>query len=149
MRRMLGVLGEAETQEPMPGLDRLDDLVAQVRLAGLPVELSVEGERRRLDPGLELSAYRIVQEALTNSLKYAQGGRAHVVVTFEAGLLVISIDDERGIGPKAVVEADHQGRGLVGMRERVTMLRGTLDAQPTAAGFRVVATVPVEAAPAP
>ena len=75
MRRMLGVLGEAESQEPMPGLDRLDDLVTQVRLAGLPVELSVEGERRRLDPGLELSAYRIVQEALTN---YAQAcaGRA-------------------------------------------------------------------------
>ena len=84
MRRMLGVLGEAETQEPMPGLDRLDDLVAQVRLAGLPVELSVEGERRRLDPGLELSAYRIVQEALTNSLKHAQGGRAQVVVTLRA-----------------------------------------------------------------
>ena len=96
MRRMLGVLGEAETQEPMPGLDRLDDLVTQVRLAGLPVELSIEGERRRLDPGLELSAYRIVQEALTNSLKHARGGRANVVVTFDPGQLIISIDDERG-----------------------------------------------------
>jgi signal transduction histidine kinase len=149
MRRMLGVLGDAETHEPMPGLDRLDDLVTQVRLAGLPVELSVEGERRRLDPGLELSAYRIVQEALTNSLKHAQGGRARVVVTFEAGLLVISIDDERGTGPEPVVEADHEGRGLVGMRERVTMLRGTLETQPTTAGFRVVATLPIEAAPAP
>ena len=148
MRRMLGVLGKAETQEPMPGLDRLDDLVTQVRLAGLPVELSVEGERRRLDPGLELSAYRIVQEALTNSLKHAQGGRAHVVVAFEPGLLVISIDDERGLGPRPAVEPDHEGRGLVGMRERVAMLRGTLVAQPTTGGFRVVASLPIEAAPA-
>ena len=148
MRRMLGVLGKAETQEPMPGLDRLDDLVTQVRLAGLPVELSVEGERRSLDPGLELSAYRIVQEALTNSLKHAQGGRAHVVVAFEPGLLVISIDDERGLGPRPAVEPDHEGRGLVGMRERVAMLRGTLVAQPTTGGFRVVASLPIEAAPA-
>ena len=146
MRRMLGVLGEAETQEPMPGLDRLDDLVTQVRLAGLPVDLSVEGERRRLDPGLELSAYRIVQEALTNSLKHAQGGRAQVVVTFEPGLLVISIDDERGLGPRPAVEPDHEGRGLVGMRERVAMLRGTLVAQPTTEGFRVVASLPIEVA---
>ena len=149
MRRMLGVLGEAETQEPMPGLDRLDDLVTQVRMAGLPVELSVEGERRRLDPGLELSAYRIVQEALTNSLKHAQGGRAQVLVTFQPGLLVISIDDERGSGPRSAVEPDHEGRGLVGMRERVAMLRGTLVAQPTMEGFRVVASLPIEAAPAP
>ena len=149
MRRMLGVLGEAEAQEPMPGLDRLDDLVTQVRLAGLPVELSVEGERRRLDPGLELSAFRIVQEALTNSLKHAQGGRAQVVVTFEPGVLVISIDDERGLGPRPAVEPDHEGRGLVGMRERVAMLRGTLVAQPTTEGFRVVASLPIEVAPTP
>ena len=149
MRRMLGVLGEAETHEPMPGLDRLDDLVTRVRMAGLPVELSVEGERRRLDPGLELSAYRIVQEALTNSLKHAQGGRAQVVVAFQPGLLVISIDDERGSGPRPAVEPDHEGRGLVGMRERVAMLRGTLVAHPTMEGFRVVASLPIEAAPAP
>ena len=147
MRRMLGVLGEAETQEPMPGLDRLDDLVTQVRLAGLPVELSVQGERRRLDPGLELSAYRIVQEALTNSLKHARGGRAQVDVTFEPALLVISIDDERGTGPQPGVEPDHEGRGLVGMRERVAMLSGTLVTQPTKEGFRVVASLPLEASP--
>ena len=149
MRRMVGVLGEAQSQEPMPGLDLLDDLVAHVRSAGLAVELSIEGARRPLDPGLELSAYRIVQEALTNTLKHARGGRAQVVVAFEPGLLVISIDDERGTGPEPVVEADHEGRGLVGMRERVAMLRGTLVAQPTAAGFRVVASLPIEAAPAP
>jgi signal transduction histidine kinase len=149
MRRMVGVIGETQPNDPMPGLDRLEDLVAQVRSTGLAVELSIEGERRRLDPGLELSAYRIVQEALTNSLKHARGGRAQVVVTYEPGLLVISIDDERGLGPRPAVEPDHEGRGLVGMRERVAMLRGTLVAQPTSEGFRVVASLPIEAAPAP
>jgi signal transduction histidine kinase len=149
MRRMVGVIGETQPNDPMPGLDRLEDLVAQVRSTGLAVELSIEGERRRLDPGLELSAYRIVQEALTNSLKHARGGRAQVVVMYEPGLLVISIDDERGLGPRPAVEPDHEGRGLVGMRERVAMLRGTLVAQPTSEGFRVVASLPIEAAPAP
>jgi signal transduction histidine kinase len=148
MRRMLGVLGEGESAGPMPGLDLLDDLIGQVRAAGLAVELSVEGERRRLDPGLELSAYRIIQEALTNSLKHTGGGRARVIVTYEPGALVISVDDERGPGGVPAVEAVHAGRGLVGMRERAAMLRGSIDVQPTAAGFRVVARLPIDATPA-
>lgn len=148
MRRMLGVLGEGEPAGPMPGLDLLDDLIGQVRAAGLAVELSVEGERSRLDPGLELSAYRIIQEALTNSLKHAGGGRARVIVTYEPGALVIAVDDERGPGGAPAVEALHAGRGLVGMRERVAMLRGSIDAQPTPAGFRVVARLPIDASQA-
>jgi signal transduction histidine kinase len=147
MRRMLGVLGEGEPSGPMPGLDLLDELIAKVRAAGLPVELSVEGERRRLDPGLELSAYRIVQEALTNSLKHARGGRAQVTVAFEPGALVISVDDERGPGEPPAVEAVHEGRGLMGMRERAAMLRGTIDARPTPAGFHVTARLPIEPSP--
>jgi len=147
MRRMLGVLGEGEHAGPMPGLDLLDDLIGQVRAAGLAVELSVEGERRRLDPGLELSAYRIIQEALTNSLKHAGGGRARVTVTYEPGALVISVDDERGPSPAPALETVHAGRGLVGMRERAAMLRGSLDAQPTPSGFRVVARLPIDVAP--
>jgi signal transduction histidine kinase len=147
MRRMLGVLGEGEPAGPMPGLDLLDELIGQVRAAGLAVDLSVEGERRRLDPGLELSAYRIIQEALTNSLKHAGGGRARVTVTYEPGALVISVDDERGPGPAPALEAVHAGRGLVGMRERAAMLRGSLDAEPTPAGFRVVARLPIDVAP--
>jgi signal transduction histidine kinase len=144
MRRMLGILGEGGRQEPMPGLDRLGELIEQVRGAGLAVELSVQGAPRRLDPGLELSAFRIIQEGLTNSLKHAGGGRAHVTVRYEPDSLEISIDDERGAGGAAPVEPAHEGRGLVGMRERVAMFRGSFAAQPTPSGFRVTARLPVD-----
>jgi signal transduction histidine kinase len=147
MRRMLGILGEAdgagESAEPMPGLDRLGDLIEQVRSAGLAVELSVQGERRRLDPGLELSAYRIIQEGLTNSLKHAGGGRARVTIRYRTDALELSIDDERGGAASEPMEPAHDGRGLVGMRERVAMFRGTFDARPTPTGFRVTAALPV------
>jgi signal transduction histidine kinase len=146
MRRMLGVLGEGEMQEPMPGLDRLGDLLEQVRAAGLKVELSMDGEPRRLDPGLELSAYRIIQEALTNSLKHAGGGRARVGVRYGNDSLHISIDDDRGPSTQPTVEPEHPGRGLVGMRERVAMFRGTFSASPTPTGFRVSAELPFEEA---
>ena len=147
MRRMLGILGEAdgggESAEPMPGLDRLGDLIEQVRSAGLVVELSVQGDRRRLDPGLELSAYRIIQEGLTNSLKHTGGGRARVTIHYGTDALELSIDDERGTAPSEPMEPAHDGRGLVGMRERVAMFRGTFDARPTPTGFRVSAALPL------
>jgi signal transduction histidine kinase len=149
MRRMLGILGENEGQEPMPGLDRLGDLLEQVRTAGLAVELSIEGERRALDPGLELSAYRIIQEGLTNSLKHAAGGRARVTVRYDLGSLAISVEDERGRAPGPPIEPEHEGRGLVGMRERVAMFRGTFEAAPTARGFRVHARLPLDEVGAP
>jgi signal transduction histidine kinase len=151
MRRMLGILGEREPEgnDPMPRLDSLDALLDEVRAAGLPVELAVDGQVRPLDPGLELSAYRIIQEALTNSLKYARGGRAKVTVEYAPAALDIAIDDERGPGAAPAVEAAHESRGLVGMRERVAMFRGTFAAQPTPTGFRVTAHLPVDdAAPA-
>jgi signal transduction histidine kinase len=146
MRRMLGILGEREREgnDPMPRLDSLDDLLDEVRAAGLPVDLSVHGQARPLDPGLELSAYRIIQEALTNSLKYARGGRAQVSVQYGPAGLDIAIDDERGPGAAPTVEAAHESRGLVGMRERVAMFRGTFAAQPTPTGFRVTAHLPVD-----
>ena len=148
MRRMLGILGERERagNDPMPGLDSLDALLDEVRAAGLPVELAVHGEARPLDPGLELSAYRIIQEGLTNSLKYARGGHAQVTVQYGPAGLDIAIDDERGPGAAPTVEAAHEGRGLVGMRERVAMFRGTFAAQPTPTGFRVTAHLPVDEA---
>ncbi len=144
MRRMLGILGEVSTQEPMPGLDRLGDLIEQIRSAGLAVELAILGDRRPLDPGLELSAYRFIQEALTNSLKHSAGGRARVTVRYEPRSLDLLIEDERGSTDAAPLEPAHDGRGLVGMRERVAMFRGTFAAEPTRAGFRVAATLPTE-----
>jgi signal transduction histidine kinase len=144
MRRMLGILGAGATSEPLPGLDLLDDLVEQVRGAGLPVELSLEGKRRPLDPGLELSAYRIIQEALTNSLKHAGGGHARVTVRYEPHELGIVVDDVAGEGRRSgPIEPTHEGRGLVGMRERVAMLGGSLSAGPDADGFNVTATLPI------
>jgi signal transduction histidine kinase len=147
MRRMLGILGEADSLDdaatPMPGLDRLGDLIEQVRKAGLTVELSVQGEPRRLDPGLELSAYRIIQEGLTNSLKHAGGGRARVTIRYGTDALELSIDDDGGGAPPGPIEPAHAGRGLVGMRERVAMFRGSFDASPTATGFRVTAALPL------
>jgi len=146
MRRMLGILGEQEATEPTPGLDRLDELLDQLRSAGLPVELIVDGEPRQLDPGLGVSAYRIIQEALTNTLKYAQGGRARVVLGYTADALEITVEDQRGPGTPGELEPPHEGRGLIGMRERAAMLRGTLVAQPTAPGFTVPARLPIDTA---
>lgn len=146
MRRMLGILGDGEAEEPMPRLDRLGDLLEQVRAAGLGVELAVHGERRPLDPGLELSAYRIIQEALTNSLKHAGGGRARVTVRYEPDALGILVEDERGPEARPSVEPEHDGRGLVGMRERVAMFRGSFAAQPTGVGWRVSVELPVDRA---
>ena len=146
MRRMLGILGDQEASDPTPGLDRLDELLQQLRSAGLEVELVVEGDARTLDPGLAVSAYRIIQEALTNSLKHTGGGRARVVVRYGADALEITVDDQRGPRAPSVVEPPHEGRGLIGMRERATMLRGTLVAQPTARGFLVSARLPIDSA---
>ena len=146
MRRMLGILGEQEASDPTPGLDRLDELLDQIRSAGLDVDLVVDGDLRPLDPGLAVSAYRIVQEALTNSLKHAGGGHARVVVRYAVDALEITIADERGAGAPATLEPPHEGRGLIGMRERATMLRGTLVAHPTATGFVVTAHLPIDSA---
>jgi signal transduction histidine kinase len=145
MRRMLGILGEREGQEPMPGLDGLADLVNEVRSAGLAVELAVDGHRRELDLGLQLSAYRIIQEALTNSLKHG-AARAEVTVRYATDTLDIAIEDVRGAEGPPRLEPSHGGRGLVGMRERVAMLRGTFAADSTATGFRVVAQLPTNIA---
>ncbi|HEV8282195.1 MAG TPA: histidine kinase [Candidatus Limnocylindrales bacterium] len=141
MRRMLGILGEREGQEPMPGLDGLADLVEQVRSAGLAIELSVEGRQQALDPGLELSAYRIIQEGLTNSLKHG-AARANVTVRYGADTLDIAIDDVGGAERRPALEQAHDGRGLVGMRERVALFGGTFAAESTATGFRVMAHLP-------
>ena len=148
MRALVGVLspdGGAE-YAPHPGLGDVDRLVAQTRTAGLPVTLRVEGTPRPLPEAVDLSAYRIVQEALTNTLKHAAGATAEVVVRYlDADVELEVTDDGRGVAaPGSVGEAPHAGRGLIGMRERVALFHGELVAGPEPrGGFRVRARLPL------
>ncbi|MGZ4436416.1 MAG: sensor histidine kinase [Nocardioidaceae bacterium] len=141
--RMLGLLrssaDDTPDRAPQPGLQELGELVAQVRRAGLEVDLVVAGEERSLPPGLELTIYRIVQEALTNALKHSGGARAEVRVTFDdRGVRVLVRNDGRAPSREGV------GHGLIGMRERVALYGGALRAQPrSGGGFEVDASLPV------
>jgi signal transduction histidine kinase len=143
MRRLVGMLraDEDDPLAPQPGLADLPRLVAQVREAGLPVELAVEGEQRELPVGLELSAYRIVQEALTNALKHAGDARAIVRVRYLQDSLELEVVDDGAGAPDAAAGGGH---GLVGMRERVALYGGRFEAarRPTG-GFTVRALLPV------
>jgi signal transduction histidine kinase len=126
MRRLLGMLrSDADPLAPQPGLDDLPMLVTQVREAGLPVELSVDGELRELPAGIELSAYRIVQEALTNALKHAGDAHATVSIHYGPDSLELEIADDGTGGPSRAASGGH---GLVGMRERVALYGGRFDA---------------------
>jgi signal transduction histidine kinase len=146
MRRMLGVMrtGEeppAAVLTPQPGLEHLDRLIEQVEEAGLHVSLRVEGERIPLSPGVDLSAYRIVQEGLTNALKHATGAQAAVIVRYVDDAVEVAIEDD---GPM-IPNGDGMGHGLVGMRERVALYGGTLEAGPRPdGGFVLRAKLPVE-----
>jgi signal transduction histidine kinase len=149
LRRLLFLLrveSESESQlSPQPGLEGMRSLVEQVREAGLPAVLRVEGEPPSLDPGVALTAYRIVQEALTNALKHAGPATAEVRLMYAPQLLTIEVFDT-GHGPR---EGMAPGHGLLGMRERVGVYGGTLRTGPRpGGGFRVYARIPVES-PAP
>ena len=126
---------------PQPSLKTLDILVGTVREAGLPVELTVEGERRELAPGVDLAAYRVVQEALTNALKYAGPARAWVSVNWAGDELELQVEndgqgDDNGQGGG--------GHGLVGMKERISVVGGTLESGPRPGGGVVVkARIPI------
>jgi signal transduction histidine kinase len=145
MRRMVGVLRrpeEAPALAPQPSLEHLDRLVAQAREAGLEVDLSIEGEAVELPAGVDLTAYRLVQEGLTNAIKHAQAKRAEVVVHYSDGEVEVTVsDDGRGVGT-----GDGGGHGLVGMRERVSVYGGDLDAGPRpGGGYRLRAKLPLAA----
>ena len=152
MRRLLGLLhphGAQVDRVPVPGLDRLPTLIAQIEQAGLPVQMVIAGERRRLPAGVELSAYRIVQEALTNSLKHAGPTEAHVLLGYHDEFLELCISDtghhSDGSAPKQ--ECRTEGRGLVGMQQRAVLLGGQVAAGPAPdRGFVVTARLPVEGA---
>ncbi len=136
LRRLLGLLRRFEAADlaPQPSLRHLDRLVAQVRDAGLPVELVVQGEPPSVPPGVDLSAYRIVQEGLTNALKHAGRAHARVVVRYAPGEIQLEVADD-GAGNGASPGAGH---GLDGMRERVAMYGGELESGPGAAGGYVL-----------
>jgi signal transduction histidine kinase len=145
MRRMVGVLRrpeEAPALAPQPSLEHLDRLVEQAREAGLEVNLRIEGEAVELPAGLDLTAYRLVQEGLTNAIKHAQATRAEVVVRYSDGQVEVTVsDDGRGVGT-----GDGGGHGLVGMRERVSVYGGDLDAGPKpGGGYRLRAKLPLVA----
>ena len=144
MRRLLDVLVGAEDAAPLspqPSLQHLDALVAEVRSAGLPVDVSVLGEQRTLPPGVDLAAYRIVQESLTNALRHARDARATVSVVYHRDGVDVEVSDDG----RSVEGEGGAGRGLVGMRERVALYGGSLDAGPRpGGGFLVRASLPVE-----
>jgi signal transduction histidine kinase len=146
LRRLLaGVRSDDDASAPpQPGLSRIGELAAPLRAAGLEVTLRREGEAGdALPAGVDLSAYRIVQEALTNTLRHAGASRADVTIRADSEMLELEIlDDGRG----GALDGDGAGRGIAGMRERTAMLGGTLDAGPVpGGGFRVHARLPLEA----
>jgi len=141
MRRLTGVLREDEASyEPQPGLERVPELVEQARGVGLDVELIEEGERRAVPPGVDLAAYRIVQEALTNARKHAGRVHAAVLIRYLPDDVEVEVENAAGSGGTG----DGSGHGLVGMRERVRVYGGTIEAGPEANGlFRVRARLPL------
>ena len=146
MRQMLGLLRDDEDapRAPDPGLAELDGLVAQLREAGLQVDVEVEGAPTDLPAGLDRAAYRILQEALTNVLRHASAAHASVSIAYRADGLELTVHDPGAPG----VERSSDGRGILGMRERAATFGGTLDAGPDAAGgFSVRATLPLPVGP--
>ena len=143
MRRLLGIMrteSERPALAPQPGLGTLPQLVEQVRQSGLPVELTVEGTPVRLPAGVDLSAYRIVQEALTNTLRHAGPAHAWVAVRYEGEDVEIEVAND---GASDGVN-DGGGHGLVGMRERVALCGGELRSGPRpGGGFKISARLPV------
>ena len=129
-----------------PGLSALDDLVERARTIGLTVTVTHDGAQRRVDPSVELTAYRVVQEGLTNAVRYSGPGAAvDVGLSWrESGLSVEVVDD--GIGPAAAAATDDlsSGTGLVGLRERVSLIGGSFEAGPRPdGGFRIRALLPL------
>ena len=143
MRRLLGILrpeGERVEHEPQPSLASVGALVDRAQVAGLAVELRVEGDAGPLEPGVDLTAYRVVQEALTNALKHGGDGAARVTLRWSEELLELEVANRIGPGPAGLLAGS--GHGLMGMRERVALCGGQLRAGPSGRGFVVRARLP-------
>jgi signal transduction histidine kinase len=148
LRRLLGAVrpgGDGDATGPQPGLDRLDELAAPLRAGGLEVVVRHEGPPTRVPAGVDLSAYRIVQEALTNTLRHARATRAEVIVRYGSDAIEIDVRDNGRATP--ATDGEPSGRGLAGMRERASLLGGSLEVGPLpGGGYRVHARLPLEAA---
>ncbi|WP_214107487.1 sensor histidine kinase [Acrocarpospora catenulata] len=144
LRRVLGVLRSQDTppHAPQPSLDGLAELAANARGAGLALDIETTGEARPLSPGVELSAFRIIQEALSNAMRHAPGAAVHVKIGYRTDALVLQITNTAPDRPPP--PSTGPGHGLLGMRERTAMLGGELAAGPTTdGGYEVTATLPV------
>lgn len=149
LRRVMGLLRSAPVGElsPQPGIDRIPALVDRARASGLDVSLVQVGESGAVNPGVELAAYRVVQEALTNTVKHAAASRAEVVLAWSPETLSIRVTDD-GRGPHVDGTSRSRGHGLVGMRERVAAYGGSFRADAAeSGGFEVEARIPLAAEP--
>jgi signal transduction histidine kinase len=148
MRRLLGVLRETGDElvlDPQPGVGRLEELVAQAEAAGLAVQVRIDGHPEKLPPGVDLTAYRVVQEALTNVRKHAGARQARVILRYLPDSLELEITDD-GSGRGGPTGADGAGQGLIGMRERVALYGGQMTAaHRPGGGFAVQVRLPLEA----
>lgn len=149
LRRLLGVIrpdpagNEPPAYRPQPGLAALPELLDQVRDTGLAVTLAIDGESPDVTEAASLCAYRIVQEALTNTMKHAGATRADIKLRYDPDALVISIRDD-GVGGGGDGQVNSTGgRGLIGMRERVALFGGHIDTGPTRGGYQVTARLPL------
>lgn len=144
LRRIIGLLRDdpqGEALAPMPGLGEMPRLVERTRACGLEVELCVTGEQRQLPPGVDLAVYRVVQEALTNTVKHAAARRARVALDWQSDALALEVFDD---GAGEPLPGQPAGLGLVGMRERVGVCGGELDVGPQPGGFAVRARIPLD-----
>jgi signal transduction histidine kinase len=144
LRRLLGVMRSSGADTaPQPGLAELDDLLDSARSGGVRVTSSVSGTARALPQGIDLSAYRIVQEALSNVIRHAPGSAARVELGYAPSALVIKVRNDACAAQVGEADQEGAGHGLIGMRERAGMLGGHLEAGPTDdGGFLVTAVLP-------
>jgi signal transduction histidine kinase len=142
MGRLLGFL-ESEDPSSLGGISRIGDLVADARQAGLPVEVRITGTARRLVSAVDLAAYRVIQEGLTNALKHAGGARTRVLVAYDDAAVRVEVSDDGHPLIRHSLASSGAGQGLQGMRERVAMAGGELTAgRRPDGGWAVVARLP-------
>jgi signal transduction histidine kinase len=136
--------GDSDTPElaPQPGLAQLERLIEQLRRAGLEIELTIEGQPRALAQGVDLSAYRIIQEALTNVVKHAAGASTKITLAYQEQGIDLTIIDTEGETRTTLLQESSDGHGVIGMRERAALFGGRLTTEPLPDGFKVTATLP-------